>query len=60
VRAHKQAFHDQVAAWVHAAAEIPAEPVALLAEGAIVTAAITGDATATHPARDVVDDLIGG
>lgn len=60
VRAHKQAFHDQVAVWVHAVAEIPAGPVALLAEGAIVTAAITGDPTVTHSARDAVKDLMSG
>ncbi|MFX4287782.1 TetR/AcrR family transcriptional regulator [Janibacter sp. G349] len=58
VRAHKQAFHDQIAAWVQAAAPVPAEPVTLLAEGAIVTAAITGDPTAVRPARNAAKSLI--
>lgn len=51
VRAHKRAFHDQVAAWVAAACDAPAEPVCLLAEGAMVTAAITGTAGVAQVAQ---------
>ncbi|MFI7241812.1 TetR/AcrR family transcriptional regulator [Streptomyces qinglanensis] len=58
VRAHKHAFHEQIAAWVEAAADAPAEPVCLMAEGAIVTASITGDANAARPARVAVKALI--
>lgn len=58
VRAHKRAFHEQIASWVAAAAKVPAEPVSLLAEGAIVTAAITGDTTAARPARAAAKALI--
>lgn len=59
VRAHKQAFHDQIAAWVQAAADVPAEPVCLMAEGAIVTASITGDAKVARSAQAATEALIG-
>ena len=59
VRAHKQAFHDQIADWVGAATTAPAEPLCLLAEGAIVTAAITGDITAAQRAREASKSLLG-
>ncbi|WP_067898810.1 TetR/AcrR family transcriptional regulator [Nocardia vaccinii] len=59
VRSHKQAFHDQIAAWVRAASDAPAEPVCLLAEGAIVTASITGDARAARAGRAATRALIG-
>ena len=49
VRGHKEAFHDQIAGWVQPCATLPADAVALLAEGAIVTAAITGDPTVARP-----------
>ncbi|WP_294178794.1 TetR/AcrR family transcriptional regulator [uncultured Schumannella sp.] len=58
VRAHKQAFHEQIATWVEAAANVPAEPVSLLAEGAIVTAAFTGDTRAARPAQAAAKALI--
>nr|WP_281065114.1 TetR/AcrR family transcriptional regulator [Brachybacterium sacelli] len=58
VRAHKQAFHEQITKWVEAATNVPAEPVSLLAEGAIVTAAITGDPKAARPARAATEALI--
>lgn len=41
VREHKEAFHQEMVAWVEAVEDVPAEPLCLLAEGAIVTAAIT-------------------
>ncbi|MEU6537674.1 TetR/AcrR family transcriptional regulator [Streptomyces sp. NPDC047000] len=59
VRSHKRAFHDQVAAWVHATGVPVAEPVFLLAEGAVVTAAINGDAAPAHHARTAVAALLG-
>ncbi|WP_030377723.1 MULTISPECIES: TetR/AcrR family transcriptional regulator [unclassified Streptomyces] len=59
VRAHKRAFHEQITAWVDAAADVPAEPVCLMAEGAIVTAAITGDTKAARPAREAARTLLG-
>jgi AcrR family transcriptional regulator len=59
VRTHKQAFHEQITGWVAAATDAPAEPLCLLAEGAIVTAAITGDATAAQRARDASKALLG-
>jgi len=59
VRAHKEAFHEQIANWVAAATDAPAEPVCLLAEGAIVTAAITGDAKAAQRARAAAKSLMG-
>ncbi|MFJ4522437.1 TetR/AcrR family transcriptional regulator [Streptomyces sp. NPDC088810] len=60
VRAHKQAFHDQLAAWVHATGTPLAEPVFLLAEGAVVTAGITGDPAPARHARATVERLLGG
>ncbi|MFB4299658.1 TetR/AcrR family transcriptional regulator [Actinomadura sp. NTSP31] len=59
VRSHKQAFHDQIARWVEAASDAPAQPVCLIAEGAIVTASITGDVKAARAARAATEALIG-
>ncbi|WP_328334064.1 MULTISPECIES: TetR/AcrR family transcriptional regulator [unclassified Streptomyces] len=59
VRAHKQAFHDQIAAWVEAASDAPAGPVCLMAEGAIVTASITGDTKAARAGQAAVKVLLG-
>ncbi|SEB26171.1 MULTISPECIES: TetR/AcrR family transcriptional regulator [unclassified Mycobacterium] len=59
VRAHKQAFHDQIAGWVTAGTDAAPEPLCLLAEGAIVTAAITGDAKAAQRAREASKSLLG-
>ncbi|WP_414937905.1 TetR/AcrR family transcriptional regulator [Amycolatopsis sp. cmx-11-51] len=59
VRAHKQAFHDQIETWVRAAGRAATEPVYLLAEGAIVTAGITGDPAPAHQAREAVAALLG-
>ncbi|MER7394627.1 TetR/AcrR family transcriptional regulator [Streptomyces sp. NPDC000151] len=59
VRSHKQEFHDQVAAWVHATGVPVAEPVFLLAEGAIVTAGISGDPAPARHARAAVEMLLG-
>ncbi|GAA0578999.1 TetR/AcrR family transcriptional regulator [Actinomadura livida] len=51
VRAHKRAFHDQVVELVTAVAPPAAEPIHLLAEGAILVAGIHGDPTAAATAR---------
>ncbi|MFF9571507.1 TetR/AcrR family transcriptional regulator [Streptomyces sp. NPDC014685] len=59
VRAHKKAFHDRITAWVDAATDAPAEPVCLLAEGAIVTASITGSPQAARAARTATETLLG-
>ncbi|MGW0883214.1 TetR/AcrR family transcriptional regulator [Streptomyces sp. NPDC002671] len=58
VRSHKQAFHDQIALWVRAAGVPVAEPVALLAEGAIVTAGISGDPAPARHARAAVARML--
>ncbi|MFG2356398.1 TetR/AcrR family transcriptional regulator [Streptomyces sp. NPDC048521] len=58
VRSHKQAFHDQIAVWVHATGVRVAEPVCLLAEGAIVTAGISGDPTPARHAREAAATLL--
>ncbi|MFI6307046.1 TetR/AcrR family transcriptional regulator [Amycolatopsis thailandensis] len=59
VRAHKRAFHEQVDAWVRATGLRVTEPVYLLAEGAIVTAGISGDPAPARQARDAVVTLLG-
>lgn len=59
VRSHKQAFHDQIAMWVHATGVPVVEPVFLLAEGAIVTAGISGDPAPARHARAAVATLLG-
>ncbi|MFJ7048300.1 TetR/AcrR family transcriptional regulator [Streptomyces sp. NPDC101112] len=59
VRSHKRAFHDQIAKWVHATGVPVAEPVYLLAEGAIVTAGISADPAPAHQARAAVETLLG-
>ncbi|MEV7091018.1 helix-turn-helix domain-containing protein [Streptomyces sp. NPDC093085] len=58
VRAHKRAFRDQLGAWVGATGVPVAEPVFLLAEGAMVTAAISGDPAPAHQARAAVARLL--
>ncbi|MEU5079126.1 MULTISPECIES: TetR/AcrR family transcriptional regulator [Streptomyces] len=60
VRAHKRAFHDQLSGWVRATGLPLTEPVYLLAEGAIVTAGITGDPSAAGHAREAVEALLAG
>ncbi|MFF8725383.1 TetR/AcrR family transcriptional regulator [Streptomyces sp. NPDC015171] len=60
VRAHKRAFHDQLAAWVGATGVPVAEAVYLLAEGAMVTAGLTGDPAAAGQARAAVERLLAG
>ncbi|MCZ0203881.1 TetR/AcrR family transcriptional regulator [Streptomyces achromogenes] len=60
VRAHKRAFHDQLSGWVRATGLPLTEPVYLLAEGAIVTAGITGDPSAAGHARKAVEALLRG
>lgn len=59
VRAHKQAFHDEIAEWVRATGLPVAEPVFLLAEGAIVTAGIRGDPAPAREARAAAATLLG-
>lgn len=59
VRSHKRAFHDQVAGWTRAAGLPAADPVFLLAEGAIVTAGINGDPAPARHARAAVAALLG-
>ncbi|MFF9479686.1 TetR/AcrR family transcriptional regulator [Streptomyces sp. NPDC014733] len=59
VRSHKQAFHDQIAGWVHATGLPVTEAVFLLAEGAIVTAGISGDPAPARHARAAVTTLLG-
>ncbi|MFD7730817.1 TetR/AcrR family transcriptional regulator [Kitasatospora phosalacinea] len=58
VRAHKEAFHAQLADWSHAAGLPDPSAVQLLAEGAIVTAAITADPTPARRARAAVEALL--
>lgn len=59
VRSHKQAFHDQIAVWVHATRLPVVEPIFLLAEGAIMTAGISGDPAPARHARAAVATLLG-
>ncbi|MBE1576921.1 TetR/AcrR family transcriptional regulator [Amycolatopsis roodepoortensis] len=59
VRAHKQAFREQIDTWVRAAGGSVTEPVYLLAEGAIVTAGISGDPAPARQAREAVAALLG-
>lgn len=59
VRSHKRAFREQVDEWVRAAG-VPAaaDGVFLLAEGAIVTAGISGDPAPARQARSAVAALL--
>ncbi|MFD5248398.1 TetR/AcrR family transcriptional regulator [Amycolatopsis sp. NPDC058340] len=59
VRTHKQAFHEQIENWVRAIGRPVTEPVYLLAEGAIVTAGISGDPAPARQAREAVKALLG-
>lgn len=59
VRSHKRAFHDQLTAWVRATGVPVAEPVYLLAEGAIVTAGVDADPAPAGRARAAVERLLG-
>ncbi|MDX3638576.1 TetR/AcrR family transcriptional regulator [Streptomyces sp. MB09-02B] len=59
VRSHKRAFHDQIAMWVRATGVPVVEPVFLLAEGAIVTAGISGESAPAGQARAAVATLLG-
>ncbi|MEU5383507.1 TetR/AcrR family transcriptional regulator [Kitasatospora cineracea] len=58
VRAHKAAFHAQLADWSRAAGLADPAPVHLLAEGAIVTAAIDADPAPARRARAAVEVLL--
>ncbi|WP_251094621.1 TetR/AcrR family transcriptional regulator [Streptomyces sp. Caat 7-52] len=60
VRSHKRAFRDQLTAWVSATGIPVAEPVYLLAEGAIVTAGIDAGPEPAEQARAAVETLLGG
>lgn len=59
VRSHKRAFHARITAWADAAGAPVAEPVFLLAEGAVVTAGISGDPAPAHHARAAAATLLG-
>ena len=56
VRSHKKAFRDQIAAWT--GTDGTADAVYLLAEGAIVTAGISGDPEIAREARDAARLLL--
>ncbi|MFE1316011.1 TetR/AcrR family transcriptional regulator [Kitasatospora phosalacinea] len=58
VRAHKAAFHAQLADWSRAAGLPDPSAVQLLAEGAMVTAAITADPAPARHARAAVEALL--
>jgi AcrR family transcriptional regulator len=59
VRSHKKAFRDQIAAWTpEAGTADTADAVYLLAEGAIVTAGISGDPEIAREARDAARLLL--
>ncbi|MDN5914139.1 MAG: TetR/AcrR family transcriptional regulator [Pseudonocardia sp.] len=58
VRTHKYVFHQQLSGWASAAGATPTEPICLLAEGAIVTAAITGTPEPARHARAAVEVLV--
>ncbi|MFG2696451.1 TetR/AcrR family transcriptional regulator [Kitasatospora sp. NPDC048407] len=59
VRSHKDAFHRQLADWCAAAGLAEPAPVQLLAEGAIVTAAIAGTDAPARQARAAVEAMLG-
>lgn len=58
VRRHKEAFRAHLTGWVRAAGSTEAESVYLLAEGAIVTAGITGDPETARRARTAAESLL--
>jgi AcrR family transcriptional regulator len=58
VRAHKAAFHDQLAAWVGQVQPAAIEGIYLLAEGAMVTAAINGNTSAAAVGWDAAGALL--
>ncbi|ALE85229.1 TetR/AcrR family transcriptional regulator [Pseudonocardia sp. HH130629-09] len=58
VRRHKQLFHRQLGQWTSAAGVDPVEPVSLLAEGAMVTAAIGGSPEPARQARAAVEAML--
>ncbi|MCK8680238.1 TetR/AcrR family transcriptional regulator [Streptomyces lichenis] len=58
VRSHKRAFHDRIAVWTRAAGLPGPDGIVLLAEGAIVTAGITGDPAPAHRAREAAAVLL--
>ncbi|KIQ66658.1 TetR family transcriptional regulator [Kitasatospora griseola] len=60
VRSHKEAFHRHLAEWSGAAGLAGPASVQLLAEGAIVTAAISGSPDPARQARAAVEALLAG
>jgi len=60
VRAHKDAFHRHLADWSGAAGLADPAPVQLLAEGAIVTAAIADSPDPARRARAAVRAMLAG
>ncbi|GAA1867466.1 TetR/AcrR family transcriptional regulator [Myceligenerans crystallogenes] len=60
VRSHKAAFRKQVTTWAAAGGPAVAEGIFLLAEGAIVAAAINSDPGAADTAREAAERLLAG
>lgn len=58
VRSHKAAFRKQVVTWAAAGGPAVAEGIFLLAEGAIVAAAINSDPGAADAAREAAERLL--
>ncbi|MEU6560291.1 TetR/AcrR family transcriptional regulator [Nocardia nova] len=58
VRAHKNAFRAAITTWADAARTDHAEAIYLLAEGAMVTAGITGDPEVADRAKAVAERLL--
>ncbi|AHH20689.1 putative transcriptional regulator, TetR family [Nocardia nova SH22a] len=58
VRAHKNAFRAAITTWADAARTDHAEAIYLLAEGAMVTAGITGDPEVADRARATAEHLL--
>lgn len=58
VRAHKQAFRDQLAGWAGDIDPATLDAIQLLAEGAIVTAGIDGDLSRVRSARAAAERLL--
>lgn len=60
VRSHKKAFRNQILAWAAPAGPEIADAIFLLAEGAIITAAINSDPDAADRAYSAAEKLLAG
>ncbi|WP_199814802.1 TetR/AcrR family transcriptional regulator [Streptomyces sp. NRRL WC-3549] len=60
VRAHKEAFREQIAGLLESDEAGTADAIYLLAEGAIAAAGISGNAETAGTARDAVERLLAG